>query len=43
MNPVHFTALDGLISNLFTTIPAVVVIGGVWYLARRGFFGPGSQ
>ena len=40
MNPAQFTALDGLISNLFTTVPAVVVVVGLWYLARRGFFGP---
>lgn len=40
MTPVHFDALDGLISNLFTTVPAVALVGGLWYLAHKGFFGP---
>lgn len=32
--------LDGLIANAFTTLPAFVLMSGVVYLARRGFFGP---
>lgn len=32
--------LDGLIGNLFTTVPAVLSLAGVVYLARKGFFGP---
>lgn len=32
--------MDGLIANAFTTLPALVLLSGVVYLARRGFFGP---
>lgn len=35
-----FGTIDGLISNAFTTLPALVLVGGVVYLVRRGFFGP---
>lgn len=39
----HFGTLDGLISNLFTTVPMALSIVGVVYLARKGFFGPNSR
>lgn len=32
--------LDGLIGNLFTTVPMALSVAGVVYLARKGFFGP---
>ena len=32
--------MDGLIANAFTTFPALILMSGVIYLARRGFFGP---
>jgi hypothetical protein len=32
--------MDGLIANAFTTIPALILLSGVIYLARKGFFGP---
>lgn len=32
--------MDGLIFNAFTTLPACILLSGVVYLARRGFFGP---
>ena len=31
---------DGLTANAFTTFPAFVLLSGVIYLARKGFFGP---
>jgi hypothetical protein len=35
--------LEGLISNLFLFGPGLVLVSGVVYLARKGFFGPDSQ
>jgi hypothetical protein len=32
--------MTGLIDNAFTTFPAFVLLSGVIYLARKGFFGP---
>jgi hypothetical protein len=32
--------MDGLIDNAFTTLPAIILLSGVVYLVRRGFFGP---
>jgi hypothetical protein len=32
--------MGGLIDNAFTTLPALVLLSGVIYLARKGFFGP---
>jgi hypothetical protein len=32
--------MAGLIDNTFTTIPALILLSGVIYLARKGFFGP---
>jgi len=32
--------MDGLIDNAFTTLPALVLMSGVIYLCRKGFFGP---
>jgi hypothetical protein len=32
--------MAGLIDNAFTTLPALILLSGVVYLARRGFFGP---
>lgn len=32
--------IDGLIGNLFTTVPMVLSVAAVVYLARKGFFGP---
>jgi len=32
--------MDGLISNAFTTLPMLILMGGVIYLCRKGFFGP---
>lgn len=32
--------MDGLIGNLFTTVPAALSLAGIVYLARKGFFGP---
>jgi len=31
---------DGLTANAFTTLPAFILLFGVIYLARKGFFGP---
>lgn len=35
--------LDGLIGNLFTTVPAALSFVSVVYLARKGFFGPNQR
>jgi hypothetical protein len=32
--------IDGLISNAFLFGPAIALMSGVIYLARKGFFGP---
>jgi hypothetical protein len=32
--------MTGLIDNAFTTLPASILLSGVIYLARKGFFGP---
>jgi len=32
--------LDGILSNLFVVAPAVILVSGVYSLARKGFFGP---
>jgi hypothetical protein len=32
--------MDGLIANAFTTLPALILMSGVVYLVRKGFFGP---
>ena len=32
--------MDGIMANAFTTLPALILLSGVVYLARRGFFGP---
>jgi hypothetical protein len=32
--------MDGLLDNAFTTIPALILLSGVVYLCRKGFFGP---
>ena len=32
--------MDGLFANAFTTLPALILLSGVVYLVRRGFFGP---
>lgn len=32
--------LDGLMANAFTTLPAFILLSGIVYLARKGFFGP---
>ena len=32
--------VDGLLANAFTTIPALILLSGVIYLVRKGFFGP---
>ena len=32
--------MDGIMANAFTTLPAFVLMSGVVYLVRRGFFGP---
>lgn len=37
---VTWGTVDGLIANAFTTIPAFVLMAGVIYLCRKGFFGP---
>jgi len=32
--------VDGLIDNAFTTFPTSILMFGVIYLVRKGFFGP---
>jgi hypothetical protein len=32
--------MDGIISNAFTTLPTLILLSGVIYLCRKGFFGP---
>lgn len=32
--------MDGLVANAFTTVPALILLSSVVYLARKGFFGP---
>jgi hypothetical protein len=41
----HFDlgTIDGFIGNAFTTLPILILMGSVIYLARKGFFGPNSQ
>ena len=35
--------MDGLIANAFTTLFMLILMSGVIYLARKGFFGPASK
>lgn len=32
--------LDGLIGNIFLFFPGITILAGIFYLSRKGFFGP---